>query len=208
MKKKLDWVAKLAGEARTNPLVRIGETASKYKISKGTVAKALNRLRERGLVERVADGVYLNKLAASVSARDIVNELNPDSYISLGTALAECGLSTQNPVATTCVTTGRGRKIRADSIEIVYRKISRELFWGYTEKKGRYRKYKIAEPEKALLDWIYFTLKDGLPLQLDEIQFEKLSRSRLVGYAKKYPATVMQALFLPLLEGRITGLRP
>ncbi|MGB2589409.1 MAG: DUF6088 family protein [Candidatus Acidiferrum sp.] len=208
MRKKLDWVATLAAEARTNPLVQIGETASKHGVSTGTVTKALDRLRERGLVERVADGVYLNKLAASVSARDIVNELHPDSYVSLGTALAEWGISSQNPVATTCVTTGRGRKIKAGSIEIVYRKINRELFWGYTEKKGRYRNYKIAEPEKALLDWIYFTLRDGLPVQFDEIQFEKLSRSRLVGYAKKYPTTVMQALFLPLLEGQITGLRP
>ena len=208
MRKKLDWVAALAAEARTNPLLRIGETASKLELSTGTVTKALNRLRERALVERVADGVYLNKLAASVSARDIVNELNPDSYVSLGTALAEWGISSQNPVATICVTTGRGRKLKADSIEIVYRKINRELFWGYTEKKGRYRNYKIAEPEKALLDWIYFTLKDGLPVELDEIQFEKFSRSRLVDYAKKYPSTVVQTLFFPMLEGQITGLRP
>jgi predicted transcriptional regulator of viral defense system len=208
MREKIDWVATLAAEARTNPLVRIGETASKYSLSKAAVTKALNRLKERGLVEKAADGLYLNKLAASVSARDIVNELNPDSYISLGTALAEWGLSSQNPVATTCVTTSRGRKIKADSIEIVYRKINRELFWGYNEKKGRYRDYKIAEPEKALLDWIYFHLKDGLPVQFDEIQFEKLSRSRLVDYAKKYPSTVVQTLFFPLLEGQITGLLP
>jgi len=208
MRKKIDWVSTLAAEARTNPLVQIGETASKYDLSKAAVAKALNRLKERGLVEQVADGLYLNKLAASVSARDIVNELNADSYVSLGTALAEWGISSQNPVATTCVTSSRGRRIKAGSIEIVYRKINRELFWGYTEKKGRYRNYKIAEPEKALLDWIYFSLKDGLAIQFDEIQFEKLSRSRLVDYAKKYPSTVVQTLFFPLLEGQITGLRP
>ncbi|MGB2622999.1 MAG: hypothetical protein WA857_20800 [Candidatus Acidiferrum sp.] len=208
MRENIDWVSTLAAEARTNPLVRIGETASKYSLSKAAVTKALNRLKVRGLVELVADGLYLNTLAASVSARDIVNEVNADSYISLGTALAEWGISSQNPAATTCVTTLRGRKIKAGSIEIVYRKISQALFWGYTEKKGRYRNYKIAEPEKAFLDWIYFGLKDGLPIQFDEIQFEKLSRSRLVGYAKKYPSTVVQTLFFPMLEGQITGLRP
>ena len=99
----------------------------------------------------MADGIYLNKLAASVSARDIVNELNWESYISLGIALAEWGVSSQSPAATTCVTASRGRRIRASSIEIVYRKISRELFWGFTEKKGRYRNYKIAEPETPFL---------------------------------------------------------
>lgn len=208
MRKNFDWVSALAAEAKTNPLVRIGETATKYGLSRGAATKALNRLKTRGIVEKVADSVYLNKLAASVSARDIVNELNPESYVSLGTALAEWGLSSQNPVATTCVARYRGRKIKANSIEIVYRKISQELFWGFTEKKGRYRNYKIAEPEKALLDWIYFTLKDGLAVEFDEIQFEKLSRSRLVNYAKKYPSTVIQALFFPLLEGQLTGLRP
>jgi predicted transcriptional regulator of viral defense system len=204
----MDWVTTLAEEARTNPLVRIRETASKRGLSRAAVAEALKRQRRRGLLEKVADGVYLNKLATSVSARDVVNELVPDSYISLGTALAEWGLYSQNPIATTCVTTARGRKIKTASIDIVYRKISPGLFWGFTEKKGRYGSYKIAEPEKAFLDWIYFTLKDGLDVEFDEIQFGKLGRSRLVEYARKYPSTVVQTLFFPLLEGQIEGLRP
>jgi predicted transcriptional regulator of viral defense system len=204
----MDWVTTLAEEARTNPLVRIRETASRRGLSNAAVAEALKRQRKRGLLEKVADGVYLNKLATSVSARDIVNELVPDSYISLGTALAEWGLSSQNPIATTCVTTARGRKIKTSSFDIVYRKISPALFWGFTKKKGRYGSYKIAEPEKAFLDWIYFTLKDGLDVEFDEIQFGKLSRARLVEYAKKYPSTVVQTLFFPLLEGQIAGLRP
>lgn len=204
----MDWVTTLAAEARTNPLVRIRETASKRGLSRAAVAEALKRQRRRGLLEKVADGVYLNKLATSVSARDVVNELVPDSYISLGTALAEWGLSSQNPIAATCVTTARGRRIQTASIDIVYRKISPGLFWGFTEKKGRYGSYKIAEPEKAFLDWIYFTLKDGLDVEFDEIQFGKLGRSRLVEYAKKYPSTVVQTLFFPLLEGQIAGLRP
>jgi predicted transcriptional regulator of viral defense system len=204
----MDWVTTLAAEARTNPLVRIRETASKRGLSSAAVTEALKRQRKRGLLEKVADGVYLNKLATSVSARDVVNELVPDSYISLGTALAEWGLYSQNPIATTCVTTARGRKIKTASIDIVYRKISQGLFWGFTEKKGRYGSYKIAEPEKAFLDWIYFTLKDGLDVEFDEIQFGKLGRSRLVEYARKYPSTVVQTLFFPLLEGQIEGLRP
>jgi|SRR5947207_2713110 len=94
------------------------------------------------------------------------------------------------------------------SIDILYRKLHRDLFWGFLEKKGRYATYKIAEPEKALLDWIYFRLKDGLPVEFDEIQFDKLSRSRLIAYAKKFPNTVIQTLFFPMLEGAIANLRP
>ena len=204
----MDWVATLAKEAKKNPLIRTRELAVKYSLSNSAVIKALGRQKRRGLLEPLADGTYLNKLAESVTTRDLVNKLVPDSYISLGTALADWGLSTQNPIATTCVSSSRGRKVKSASIDILYRKISPNLFWGFTEKKGRYSPYKIAEPEKALLDWIYFHLQDGAPVQLDEIQFEKLSRSRLVAYAKKFPSTVIQTLFFPLLEGQISGLRP
>src|SRR5271168_2606841 len=204
----MDWVTTLAREARTNPLVRIKDMAAKHRLANATVAKALKRQQDRKLLEKISDNTYLNLLAASVGPKDLVNELVPDAYISLGTALAEWGLSSQNPVAATCVTTARARRISAASIQIVFRKISADLFWGFTEKKSRYGRYKIAEPEKALLDWIYFHLKDGLPVEFDEIQFAKLSRSKLVAYAKKYPSTVVQTLFFPLLEGTIAGLQP
>lgn len=207
-KEHMDWVATLAKEAAANPVVRIRDITSKYRLSNAVVSNALRRQASRGLLEKLSDDVYLNKLAASPTSRDIVNQLVPDSYVSLGSALAEWGLSSQNPVATTCVTTSWRRKISTPSLQIAYRKIKRDLFWGYVEKKSRYGKYKIAEPEKALLDWIYFALQDSLPVQLDEIRFDKLSRSRLVSYAKKFPSTVMQALFLPMLEGEIAGLQP
>jgi predicted transcriptional regulator of viral defense system len=204
----MDWVATLAKEAAANPLVRIRDITSKYRLSNAAVSKALRRQANRGLLEKLSDDTYLNKLAASPTSRDIVNQLVPDSYVSLGSALAEWGLSSQNPVAITCVTTNSRRNIKTPSVHIIYRKINRDLFWGYVKKKSRYGTYKIAEPEKALLDWIYFHLKDGLPVQFDEIQFSKLSRSRLVQYAKKFPSTVMQELFLPMLEGEIVGLQP
>lgn len=203
-----DWVTVIAKEAKTSPLVRVREVASRYHRSLSATGQALQRQERRKLLEKITDGAYVNKLAAGVSPREICNVLVPESYISLATAMAEWGVSTQNPAATTCVTALRGRKIRTSSVNIVYRKISRDLFWGYARKKGRYNAYNIAEPEKAFLDWIYFRLKDGLPVELDEIRFEKLSRSRMVSYAKKYPATVMQALFFPLLDGQIAGLKP
>ena len=204
----MDWASALVREATTSPLLRIGDAAAKYRLSNSAVSKALRRQANRGLLEKVSDDAYFNKIAALATSRDIVNQLVPDSYVSLSSALAEWGLSSQNPIATTCVTTSWRRRISTPSVQIAYRKIKRDLFWGYIEKKSRYGKYKIAEPEKALLDWIYFALQDSLPVQLDEIRFDKLSRARLVSYAKKFPSTVMQALFLPMLEGEIVGLQP
>jgi hypothetical protein len=36
------------------------------------------------------------------------------------------------------------------------------LYWGFIEKQTSCSKYQIAEPEKALLDWIYLNLQAGL----------------------------------------------
>lgn len=201
----LDWTATIAREARTSAVLRIRAVASKYAVSPSAVGKAFQRKEKSGLLELLADGIYLNKLTAGYTARDVVNELRPDSYISLDTALAEWGLSTQNPVALTCVGTANARVIRSESVHIAYRKIKSDLFWGFLEKKSRYTTYKIAEPEKALLDWVYFHLQDGLPAPLDEIQFHKLNQAKLLEYAKKYPSTVLKTLLLPMLEYRTAG---
>jgi hypothetical protein len=49
------------------------------------------------------------------------------------------------------------RTIKTKSLNIPYRKMKETLFWRFQEKKTRCSSYKIAEPEKALLDWIYFS---------------------------------------------------
>ena len=60
--------------------------------------------------------------------------------------------------------------------------------------------YNLAEPEKALLDWVYFRRMDALPVSLDEIRIDSLNRSRLLGYAHRYPLPV-QNIILSALAG-------
>jgi len=104
------------------------------------------------------------------------------------------GVSTQSPVSLTCVTTGKPKGYRTPEFAITFRTISERLFWGFVEKQTRYSKYQIAEPEKALLDWIYLTLQSGLTPRLDEIELRVLDKQKLVKYAGKYPNTVRNAL--------------
>lgn len=196
----MDTIVFLAKKANTSAVVRISDLASEAGLSRSAAAKALRKQARLGILEPLADGVYLNTLAIGATARDVVNELAPESCISLRTALANWGLSTQAPIATTCVTISRARTIKTRSLHIEYRHIKEALFWGFTEKKTSRSTYRIAEPEKALLDWIYLNLKDGLPVPLDEIQLEKANRTKLIEYARKYPSTVLRTLLLPLAE--------
>jgi len=98
------------------------------------------------------------------------------------------------------VTLGYPRTFSSRSVTIVYRKISQGLFWGFEPKQTRYNTYRIAEPEKALLDWIYLSRQEGLPTPLDEINLQFLDVSRLRSYAKRFPRTVDEVVKEFLLD--------
>jgi predicted transcriptional regulator of viral defense system len=186
----LDWTNVLTNEARLTDVVLTNEIVTKYKLSIGSVRKALARLTERGLLSRVTDGVYVNKLVRDIGATDFIKVLRPSSYVSLESAFNHWGLSTQSPVALTCVTTGAPMQYRTPEFSITFRTISKQLYWGFVEEQTRYAKYSIAEPEKALLDWVYLSLKTGVSPNLDEIDFKVLDKQKLIKYADKYPNTV------------------
>jgi predicted transcriptional regulator of viral defense system len=174
-------------------VVVVDELAAKYSLPPDSVWKATSRLAKRGLLSRVSNGVYLNKLVRDASATDFLNVLKPNSYVSLESALNHWGISTQSPVSLTCVTTDKPKEYTAPEFAITLRSISQHLFWGFVEKQTRYSKYRIAEPEKALLDWVYLTLQSGLTPRLDEIELQSLDKQKLVKYANKYPGTVRKA---------------
>jgi hypothetical protein len=68
------------------------------------------------------------------------------------------------------------------------------------ERKSRYGNYKIAEPEKALLDWVYLGLKGDVPLHLDELQFERLNIPKLLEIGKKFPRSALETILPTVLE--------
>ena len=89
----------------------------------------------------------------------------------------------------TCVTTGKPKEYRTPEFAITLRSISEHLFWGFVAKQTRYSKYRIAEPEKALLDWVYLTMQSGLTPRHDEMELQSLDKQKLVKYANKYLST-------------------
>ncbi len=197
----MDWAKLLKEEARRSDVILAGEFANRHGVSLANLRTALARQKARGFVERVTDGIYVNKFAADFSAFDLVAVLRPRAYVSLESALHHWGISTQIPVALTCVTTGKTGDFRTPSLSISFRRISQKLFWGFSEKQTRYARYKIALPEKAVLDWVYLTLQGGHRPDLDEFDFKRVSKSKLIEFAGKYPSTVLDLLLRHLALG-------
>jgi DNA-binding Lrp family transcriptional regulator len=196
----MNWTTILTEEARRNCILRSDELARRYKLSEAAVRNALRRHDGRGLVERISTRIYINHLNQQFSPRDLVNVLRPESYVSLESVMVETGITSQSPSVLTCVTPGYPQSFRTKSVGIVYRKISSDLYWGYEQKATRYNNYLIAEPEKALLDWIYLTRQEGLPTPLDELQLQFLSAAKLRKYSERFPRTVQSSIKDLLLE--------
>lgn len=186
----MNWTKALAEESRKNCLLRLDDLARQYHVQEVVVQSALRRYEVQGIVEHVSNKVYINRLNQQFSPRDLVNVLRPKAYVSLESVLVEDGVISQNPAVLTCVTTENPKTFRGRSVTIVYRKISRGLYWGFQERRTRYNNYQIAEPEKAFLDWIYLNRQEGLPTPLDEVNLRSLDHKKLIHYSTRFPSTV------------------
>ena len=190
----MDWVAALSKEARRSSVIVASEFEKKYHVSPASLRKAFDRLTDRNLIERVTHKVYVNKLAVEFSATDLVNVLRPTAYVSLESALHHWGVSTQTPSILTCVSDEAAREYRGKSFALWYRQIAPKLLWGFATKQTRYGSYRLAEPEKALLDWLYLCLQDGIHPSVDELTLTSIKRDKLIDYAKRYPSSVFKFL--------------
>ena len=196
----MDWPKAIASESKTNAVIQVDDCARRYKLSRRAVNAALRRQEAKGLVERVSNKIYVNKLARDFTPRDLLSALRPDSYVSLDSALSDFGVTSQVPYVLTCVSPKYVRNIKTKTIQITFRTLKRDLYWGFTRKKTRYGAYNLAEPEKALLDWIYFKSVDGLPIEMDEFHFDGLDRNRLLEGARKFSAPVRNRIVSLLAE--------
>jgi|SRR5208283_2535136 len=196
----MDWVTAICKEAQTSSILRTDDLARKYGIIPAAVTQALSRQERRGLVEHVSKKIYYNWLAQGGSPRDLVNVLRNDAYVSLDSGLREYGISTQSPRTLTCVTKERPRDFKAKTITISYRSISPRLYWGFVRKTTRYGSYLIAEPEKAILDWIYLGIQNGAAPALDELDFGGVDRPKLLNYARRFPSSTYLHVLPALVE--------
>jgi predicted transcriptional regulator of viral defense system len=190
----MDWAKLIKDRARISGVLRVEELSRELGLSEAAIRNSLRRQETRGLVEHVGNKVFINRLANGFSGRELINILRPEAYLSLETVLRESGVSTQSPRVLTCVTPERSGAFRARSLAIVFRRISRKLFWGFHEERTLYGKYNAADPEKALLDWVYLGRQTGSTIHTDELDLHRLDQSKLVRYASKFPRPVTRQI--------------
>ncbi|MEO8637273.1 MAG: hypothetical protein ABI430_00005 [Candidatus Taylorbacteria bacterium] len=140
---------------------------------------------------RLKNGLYaIANKKNELTQENISFRLYQPSYLSLEWALHYHGLIPEIVYTPTSITTRNTRQIKNDFGLFVYRHIKKELFWGYTIQETGARMFLLAEPEKALLDYIYFNLAkiqsadDIEGLRLNPITLNSLNKEKLAKYAK------------------------
>lgn len=162
-------------------------------LSRPSLRRALSRLKKRGIVLRVGAGLYMDP-SAPASLEELAMILGRPCYISFETALSRYGILSQSPQVLTCATRRKPKGISTTLGEIVLRHISPRLFGGYREENG----ILWAEPEKALLDWIYWKSKvEGSLPDWKELNLEEIDQGRLRTWAERYPSSIKRLLKIP-----------
>lgn len=133
------------------------------------------RWQRRGLVRKLRKEVYLNT-AKEPPHRDglfvLAGRQYTPSYISLHTALNFWGLIPEYVVEVHSITTLKPLRMTNDGIRYRYRSVQPEMFFGYEWVDWKGGTYKIARPEKTMIDFAHFWPEFSDPDWLYEMRFD------------------------------------
>ncbi len=145
----------------------------------------LNRWVKMGILERIGKGLYIPG-GEKIEIEKIAMELYPPCYLSFESALSRYGVLNLIPYTITFATTRKTKRWIIGKRELLFRKIKKDLFWGY----GVQGKIYIASPEKAFVDQVYLYLRGKAEIDLDEIDLKKLKEEEVYKIVKKFPPYV------------------
>ena len=117
----------------------------------------LTKWQEKGYLTKIRNGYYRlteNKLKGEEDAFFMSNHIYTPSYVSLQSALRWYDFIPEGVFMVTSISTRKTNDFNSSYGSFSYRKISREFFWGYRMHAFGPFYFKIASPEKALLDFL------------------------------------------------------
>jgi len=150
---------------------------------KKSLKVVVSRLVKSGKLKRIQRNFYF--LPEKIfEIEKIANQIYSPSYLSFESALSWWGILSQIPYVLTFATTLKTKKIEMGKTKIEYRKIKKELFFGFQLQKGIY----IALPEKALLDTFYLASLGKLEINFQNLDYSKIQKKELFRWLKKFPS--------------------
>lgn len=163
---------------------------------------------KKGYLIRLKNGIYVfARDAEKLKAEDIAHLLYQPSYLSLESAMSGYGFIPEMVYARTSVTAKITRTFDNFFGRFIYRHIKKELFWGYIPVSTPAGQYLEAEPEKALLDYLYLNMAgirnqedfDGIRLNHEQLR-ARLDPEKFTRYLAAFDLPKMEKWALQCLQ--------
>lgn len=190
-------------KALETPLIETRDVAQMFRISVDLAGKHLESLRKEHFIKKISRGRWLieGKDFDPLQVAEFL--VSPqESYISLHTALFYHGMIEQIPGRIYSVTLDRTRVISSPLGVFSFHHCHQDFFFGFDYIKPY---LKLACPEKALVDYFYFSPSRSRQFtKLPEIEFPRGFSWKLVReYTSKIPSQRTRTLVQEKLEGLI-----
>jgi len=150
----------------------------------------LNDWQNKGYIKKIRRGYYMfadQKLNEPVLFL-IANKIYSPSYISFEMALSNYGLIPESVYGITSATTNKTSRFKTEIGEFIYSHLKPELMFGYGLVALGGVSYKMAEIEKAVLDYFYINSRlktdaDFSELRINEEEFKaRVNSEKLMKY--------------------------
>lgn len=155
-----------------------------FKLPRYKAKYFLEKEEGSGLFLRLKRGLYSLKTDLP-SEEEIANRLYQPSYISFEYALAYFNILPEMPYSVTSATTKPTRTFIVGNKAFSYFTIKRNAYTGYILIKQNGKSFFMAEPEKALVDYLYF-VSLGKKAKNDRLNTSLLNKEKLFEYASLY----------------------
>ncbi|NUN10291.1 MAG: hypothetical protein HUU54_14045 [Ignavibacteriaceae bacterium] len=142
--------------------------------------------QKKGYIRRIANGIFV---FADVNLDEmhlfyLANRIYEPSYISLESAFAYYGFIPESVYRITSVSTKKTSEFRYDDIVFSYRTIHRRFNFGYNLINWKNVTVKIAEPEKAVIDYFYLNPEINTNNHINEMRFNVMTMNELIDWDK------------------------
>lgn len=156
-----------------------------FDVTKNAANFFINYHLKKRFFVKIRNGLYM---LADYPANHylIANRLYEPSYISFDAALSFYGIIPETIYAVTSATTKATREFKADNIRFVYHKLKKEAYAGYKAIKHLDNTILMAEPEKALADYLYFVALKKRGLHYERLNLKKIKKTDLLSYVKLF----------------------
>lgn len=164
------------------------------KIDKTFYRSRLNEWQNKGYIRKLRRGYYMfaDQILNESVLFSIANKIYAPSYISLEMALSYYGLIPESVYGITSATTNKTNHFKAEVGEFIYCRLKPQLMFGYQIISVGEVSFKMAEMEKAILDFFYInahlqTEADFAELRINVEEVKaKLDGEKIIKYLSSF----------------------